>query len=427
MDYQTALRILNLNPGFTESELKAAWRKLSKNNHPDTHLNSKESTEKQQQINAAREFLKPYATDAKTSSSNPSFDINTYITNKINILKSILQKNNKEIHDEAFLTAYEEISQTIYGFETEVIVFFSLTKHDVDRSYNEAVTSIKKSFIKFKETFYKNYYIDEHEVTETINYECSLYELYEQLLKIEQKYGKKSQAVKRLEAEVAIYKSYEGYERLKMLIDVCKNNALYYIEENHFKNIDAELAKMHTQIKIEVFGTYYKLKNKLSTLEQIIVEIKDEDIKSMYQVINIKFYHGANLYDIEKSLDKLVNLIDGYFVAKKKEETYQLNEPIINKIYNDLVDRYSHVMKNHNIKTGYNVIKSLSEIFSQILGLFKKGCDTHQNLEYFKLFDKITFLDTTQDREIISEIAYLSVMSEENQDMTDSKTKTQKK
>ena len=427
MDYQTALRILNLKPGFTEEELKRAWRNLSKNNHPDRHPDSKESTKKQQQINAAREFLKPYAKAVQTTSYNPSFDIHTYITNKINILKNILQMNNKETNDEAFLTAYEEISQTIYGFETEVIVFFTLTKYDVDSSYKEAITAIKKTFIKFKETFYKKHYIDEHEVTEKINYECSLYELYEQFLKIEQKYGKKSKAVKQLEAEVATYKNYEGYERLETLIDVCKNNALYYIETNNFKNIDEELKKMHTQIKIEVFGAYYKLKTKLSTIEQIVIKIEDEDIKSMYQVINRKFHHGANLYDIDILLDKLANMIDEYFVTKKKEETYQQNEPIINKIYNNLVDRYSQVIKNHNIKTGYNVIKNLSELFSQILGLFKKGCDTYQNLEYFELFDKITFIDTTQDRDVISEIAYLSVMPEENQDKRDSITKTQKK
>lgn len=76
MDYQKALDVLGLKPGFTEEELKRAYRSLSHKYHPDKYEGTElyeEMQRKQQDVNAAKDYLKKYVNN---------IDLDTYTRQK---------------------------------------------------------------------------------------------------------------------------------------------------------------------------------------------------------------------------------------------------------------------------------------------------------------------------------------------------------
>lgn len=58
MNERQALKILGLKAGFTDSELKKAYRNLAKQHHPDKNKGDRSSEEKFKEISDAYEFLK---------------------------------------------------------------------------------------------------------------------------------------------------------------------------------------------------------------------------------------------------------------------------------------------------------------------------------------------------------------------------------
>ena len=61
------------------------------------------------------------------------------------------------------------------------------TVREVDCSYNNSLTEILKVYLKFQNEFYQRHNIDEKEVTNRVNYNCSFDEFYEQLLRYKRK------------------------------------------------------------------------------------------------------------------------------------------------------------------------------------------------------------------------------------------------
>ncbi len=57
MDYKDYYKILGVSKGASEAEIKAAYRKLAKQYHPDKNLGDKKSEEKFKEINEANEVL----------------------------------------------------------------------------------------------------------------------------------------------------------------------------------------------------------------------------------------------------------------------------------------------------------------------------------------------------------------------------------
>ena len=70
MNYMNALKILGLQPNFTEEDLKKAYRRLAKQHHPDI---SKDGGKMFKLVKEANEFLKtnkgqPIPTATRTNS-----------------------------------------------------------------------------------------------------------------------------------------------------------------------------------------------------------------------------------------------------------------------------------------------------------------------------------------------------------------------
>lgn len=400
MTFEDALKILGLKPDYTDEELKSAWRKLSKENHPDKHHDEEQMTEKQALINAARDYLKNYQ-GSRTSKNK--FDISEYIDKKIAELENII-KDSDSFSGELKSTS-EAIKRIIRGFKITILTAYSLNKKDVDKEFENCKRTIKERFEVYQQWFYKEHGIDKKDVQETINYDCTLQEFHNQLLKIKEKYSKELLLSKRLDIEIAQYKSYAGYERLSILIDVCKNNAKFAIKQNNYQNIESEIAKMHKRILTEVFDAYYKIKRKIDDLADIVKQINDDTITKDYQELKSSFDKGKSFADTEEAIKELEEKINKYREQQEKQLKYKENEPAINQIYQDLITRYSEAIKHYNIVTEYKSVHGLSELLKQILQVFIQGCQEFKNLEYFNQFKNITFKNLNNDNNIIQNLS----------------------
>ena len=131
-------------------------------------------------------------------------------------------------------------------------------KYDIDKQFNKNYEEIKKGFKKIKEEFYKENNISESDVKENINYDCTLTEFYENLLKIKEKYGKEAIITDLLEKEIEKYKTYAGYDEIADRIEDCTNNTFYKIKNNNFNYTKNDINNMHIEIE-QIFKTYYIL------------------------------------------------------------------------------------------------------------------------------------------------------------------------
>ena len=404
MNLEKALNLLNLDKDFNDEELKISYRKISHKYHPDKWEGTEfydKALRKQQDINAARDYLRNYLKNNRDNSSQNKyqFDIVSYVREKIDELMDIIKDNGIIIHDEELKDVIERIKEEIYSFETDAFSYFTTTKENVDKYYASCLISIRMILENFVKSFYQKYYIDESDAQEKINYDCNLKQLYNQLLKIKEKYSKEFLIIKRLDTEIEQYKNYAGYDELALLIDVCKNNAKITIRKNNYQNIEEEIKKMHQIILDEVFKTYYLIKNKLTDSEKIVANINDENIKKEYLNIKNSFNNGTSFNEIEQLIKKLEKLISKYQEEELKKQQYKEKEEAINRIYQSLITRYSEALKKYNIVTDSSQIKTLVEFLNQTLQLFSKGCENFKDLEFFSVFDNITFQNETSDRE----------------------------
>ena len=161
---------------------------------------------------------------------------------------------------------------------------------------------------------------------------------------------------------------------------------------------------MHQQIQHEVFDAYYALKKKISNLESIINNITDESIKNEYFTISNNFELGTSFYDTEESIHKLEQRISEYQEIELKKQNQKAIEESINKIYQSLIMRYSEVQKKYNVVADYQIINTNNNLLKKALGLFRKGCEEFKDIEYFRLFNQITFKNDINDNEIIQNI-----------------------
>lgn len=398
MSFKEALQILGLKSNFTKEELKKAHRRLSFKYHPDRNK-APEATKKMKEVNVAYNILA-----ISLEENQNGIDLNTYKEIKVTKLEEILTFDLSQVDKEMS----SEIKNIIIDMQYTLVVFKHMTvfkdKQSIDIEFAYAIQKIKNYFKEWKNQFYKEFYIDENEVRENINYDCNVKEFYDNLLKIKEKYSKETKIKKQLEEETNKYKNYAGYEKLEILIEICIKNTLFNIKKNKFQNIEQEIQKMHQQITTEVFEAYYTLKRKITELDVIVDAINDEKIKNKYTTLKEKFQQGQAFVNIENDIEKLENLIAEY---QKKQGYMEANGSKINDIYQSLINRYVDNIKNYNIATEYSSINNLNKFLNEVLQVFNQGIEETKELDYFNLFNGITFKRIADDSKILKIITNL--------------------
>ena len=408
MDFQKAIHILNLNPNFTEEELKKAYIKLTKKYHPDKWEGTDkyyDNLRKQQELNEVREYLREYLKHKVTNANNSKkgFSINDYATEKLNSLKKRIEDDGTFSSDEEFKILLKKIDEEIYSFETDAISSYTTAKEGVDSLYAKCMKKIRTELEKYVTSFYQKNYIDESEVKEKVNYDCNLQEFYEQLLKTKEKYGKEIIIKKKLEEETLKYKDYDGYKDIEKLIEVCIKNTFITIKNNGFNYTQKDIDNMHQEI-LECYQMYHNLKQKIFKLEEVISTIDDKKIKINYSKLVLDFYEGTSLSDIEKRIVEIEKEIEKYKKEKQQKIVFEQNKQEIENIYKSLIDRYSNALKQCNINTNYDDIIYFNDIIKELLTLFRKGYQEFEELDYFKLFNLISFSNKENDCMIIDSI-----------------------
>ena len=532
MNFEKAINILGLKSNFTAEELKRAHRELVNKYHPDRNR-TPEAEEKTKEINAAREYLAKYLKESK-SRYNPSNSEQTYKNNNQDTFnfREYRDKKTDEIYNiidfdfDKYFDIYK-VTETIKGFIQTIrtIAFSSYskitimkTKESIDNEFNKTINEIKDVFKLIKEAFYKENSINESDVEENINYDCTLEEFYEQLLKIKnkysinaiikekykelkrivefdlneyklsinikniiekiknvpenfnsvcqlslnkvfavnfffvkldyikksfkeledefykeininkydieeiinydctlkefyqqmlkikEKYSKEAMLDKFLEEEILKYINYPGYERVKTLVRYCKNITLKQIKENNFNYTQKDIEEMHKSI-LEYFRQFNFIQQKLLELEIKTSKLDGcEWIKNNLKTIKNKFKTTIKFDELEnsiKELEKRIKEIDYDFLKESKKAKEQL---AINNIYIDLVTRYSETLKKYNIIGQESEIDALNQIFNDILNLFKQGIKKDEPLDFFTLFNKINFEYLKYNNSTLSEI-----------------------
>ena len=544
MDYQTALRILGLHDGYTEEELKKVHRELANKYHPDRNQ-TPGASEKMKDINEARDVLakylktgyRPFTRNTQqqrnnnqhtqnTSNYNKNnqynnnnhydYDIERYIMKKYFELLDIIDlkfdeyklsgtirfiitkikftlndfeykttiTNNKQKIDEAFEDAlrkikiqFKELKDKFYDEnninesdvketinydctlrefykqllniknkyspksiidnmykELKKITNFNLSEYKmsdnikniiekmrqvpenfgsmtnnitnkkrIEDLYDKSIEVIKDYFEELKDKFYKENNINESLVKETINYDCTLIEFYNQLLKIKEKYSQEYTVEKILEEEIQKYVNYAGYDRIKTLIKYCKNTTLNKIKNNNYQNIEQYTEEMHQDI-LKVFNRYYSLQQKITKLETTVNEIDDKNIKNKYITIKNRFKTTIKFDELETMISSLETLINEYNLKNQNKLRFQENEQVINQIYKNLIEKYYESLKGYNIATQIESVKELNEFLNQTISLFTKGCEEYRDLSYFNQFNNIEFKSIYNDIQVIKTI-----------------------
>lgn len=426
MIYENALRILGLKNDFTEDELKKAHRKLANQYHPDRNK-SPQAAELMKDINLARDVLSTYLktgkklynkTDSYRSRKNQanSYQARNYQNNnqsqQYNYQDELSKYRNQKrnfIIDKVYFehkkyNLSKNIEIIIKRIELNRLHFVLNTsgkdKETIDKIFNDCIANITTIFIELEKAFFKENSIDKQNIKETINYDCTLTEFYEQLLKIKEKYNIKEIVKQRLEDEISKYKYFAGYDKITKLIENCLKTTLIEIIKKGYKYNEKDIENMHRNIQ-ECFEKYFILNKKILDLEPIISSLQDKTIKEYYLEIKKSLEKDIDFNDIERNINNLETKIYRYQEEEQVRNNFENNKPYIDKIYKLLIERYNQIIKNYNYENDLNSIKIINSKLNNVLKLFKIGCNEYKDLEFFNLFNYINF---ENDSQIIEEI-----------------------
>lgn len=378
MTYFDALTKLNLNPNFTEEELKKAYRQLMKKYHPDLFINAsieeqKLAEEQSKEINEAYDIIcKTIKGQNNSSNNNQNQDAKkAYIDSLYNELLSFTSKTDiPELRE--YDTAIRVVIKVFRAFTNTV--GDENYKSKINKLYYQHVASIKKEFENLKQEFYNKYGLNENEIPEVLNYNCSLDAFYNQLLNIERKYNIKRRLRTKLDQEILQYTNYAGYSKLKELVDLIKNQTIEKIlkdktlrksfrDNEESLSIKTIIAKMHEEIK-EAFATYHNYVIKINNLRETIEKINNDNIKKKFANLEEQFNKRASFTDIDRFLNELLVLIDEFI---KKEEYKKKSMPLISKSYAKILNNYKRVIETLSSERDFKRIKIANKVFEDVL------------------------------------------------------------
>lgn len=403
------LKILWLNKGYTEAELKKAYRKISKSTHPDLFADTvlvEEANAKMQEINEAYEelkkrFFKSSNSELEEYKRQVIAKIDYYLEgfDDVNI-DSLLWWNN-----EAVLILFSAIANS-----TVVTIKKLKNMDDVKKCFNR----FKQSFLNFLNSI-KNGYDVKYSVSISslassanieINYDCSIREFYKQLESLKDKYSK-TKLEDLLEADINDYVIYPYYDILKKQIYELKTNALNYALKKG--NISIEDSRISFNINVKnLFSEYYATVSEVDDLlkwfsttfgADIFDRARENNgdvsiINLVNEILNIEEILRKGNY--KEAKEKLIAFYQ--FLEKFKKEN---NELSVRKLFLAVLDKYNKVCLSIDdseklVKANYLYQKWLEVYFKYLNGGLKI-----EDLEVLKYFN---FIDYEEELRLLEEL-----------------------
>lgn len=340
-------------------------------------------------LNAAKDCLLEHLLEKKIIENNLD-DVCSYREQKMMELEFFfaLGENNKlklSSSDVALITAL----QSFFAEET-----IDKDKKVIDCLYD----GVKDTILRFYKKIALNYghengvYIDEEYVYKIINDKCSLLDFWRRLELFRKS---KTYIVKRLFEEEKKYYGYNGYNPriINQIKEKYKENIIFEYIQNGYVDLDGRINEMHNEIKNEL-DKYAKINPQPKELEKILGELGSRRLLNEYQSFRrtINFNHKSNISYVQNGVTDLVNKIEEH---QRKKEVFQLNRTRILEIRESFINRCPKKYANNKLKILQR--KKLGIL----LDLFDKGCLDFCDIEYFNLFNNITFLDRENDNKVI--------------------------
>lgn len=427
MTRQEMLDLLGLGPNYTEEELKKAYRKMARDNHPDLNPGDKEKEAIFKAANNAFEELNKKFKKNTTHNSNYYEDteqeeLKAYRTSILKEIESLMnyaptnsQEKFSDIKEE-FVKLIENLKMNIvkFGFK---ISLSSMTKEGIKAEYDKFKEYYKNELTSFAKKFFKKYYVDENEIKETIDYNAKLSDYFDKLVELKNKYSKEAKYIKSIKDFANTYLNDPKYTNLHNLIRRILAKYLDIAKLRNYANIENIIVNLVAEIE----GTISKyeecvsksmvIKERLRELygrdiiDTVLVHKDDESfIDNLMSVRSISEEEIKIILELDR-IDKDFNKLDENYMTlmifektiENKRVTKERLE-VVKAVHEKIDKKFKECLVNC---TDISIQEKIIKVYNNYLEFYKLVRKGEISLEDYKKLEFITFADFENDNNIL--------------------------
>jgi len=402
MDYIKYCNILGLEPNFSEEEYKQRIKELAKKYHPDNYSDNdairKKMEEEMKEINAAKSYFdmifKKYGTYHIDYNPAIIYEYRDEVITKAGKYKGHINNLQYESFSNDIDYLVNLLNQKVRYMNNilEIEDYFKNFKKNIRGIYD----NLKEKYFKDKK-LYVNHNVN-------FNYEVSIDMFYKQL---EDYYDKFIAPCKnRINEVLREYELYTDYELLKSIIEQIGKNALIRLKKEGCQAIGKIIKELKSDVK-KIFDTHFKILEVIKKVKDYILKKYDGKVLdsngqsldvTIYQRIThleINYKKGQNLSDVEKELDKILELWEKNKVLEdNKDKIYEVFLTVSNKFYEKV--------REYASEGNSGAIQVLSELFGQFVEIYNALNNGKYDVEEFLKLDKLTFTNIEEDKKILT-------------------------
>jgi hypothetical protein len=285
----------------------------------------------------------------------------------------------------------------------EICLDFKYLNNPNQIDFKSAKINLKMQLLCLKSSFYKENSMEPLYGDDDLEYECSIGEFYEQLLKMKEKYFNDDlvQFKIKLANETLKYHANEDYKYVEPYIIQEINKAVAQYQKNSL-NKDKIILFMHQAIS-NIFENYQHLLFRIENAKKWFVKneaaLKQEEGIELLKRLNKieKDYQETNM------LITACLLLDDFDISFKKFKNYfNITNPDVLTLYNTLTNKYYKAVQHYKTVNDFAGVKLARNIYIKILNLLKNSYLLDENL-ILSLAD-INFINLNKELEIIDKL-----------------------
>ena len=386
MTYEKALQFFGLSNGFSETDLKKAYRKLAMKYHPDCNPGDKEAEEKFKELQNAHAIL-------KNKKNSPNFYTQTsssiaFVMAKISIIiemqnyvSGLSKLMNHELKN-AVLAYSNEVNMLIKKYE--VLVQNGTMLSEITRYYEDFKKEVKGKLKIISDAFLEKYpYFKGMKIK--FDYSLSVYGFVLSLDKLKQEL---MQLLRQDIRDFILnkYSLYAGYEFVQEEIKLCIDESI----ENIIKAVNKEKEFYELNRKIEeIFQDAFNKSTRENELKKLLALVEGIDSVILRRRVD-KLIEKSDSDDFYDELDYLI------FQAKSiKSGNY------VEAITMHLENGFNRVMRQSISKDNREFAFT---IYNDAISLLERVKDGLINFDIVSYLFGIKFEDLESDRKLLDVI-----------------------